>query len=642
MKSSSSATLPMVVGAAAAFTFAIASVALAAPFNMTLKPSSTTSVSAPPFGPPSNSAVADEIDTTVVGDDADGGDGGDDALEDGGKLVNRSIARAHGGGSKSGGSGKAKSNPEMVRSFAGLNFFQQRFANGGNQFSVEPPDQALCVGNGFVLSSVNDVLRVWDTAGNAKTGAIDLNTFYGYAPAIIRTGPNAGQRGPSITDPVCLFDADTQRWFHVVLTLDHVGTTAALSGTNHLDIAVSATADPTGAWVVYKLPVQNNGTQGTPNHQCSLGFCLGDYPHIGADASGLYLTTNEFSVFGGGFYGAQIYALGKHALASLAASVPVVLINTGDPDIPFPGFTVWPAQSPGTSYATENGGTEYLMSSLAVFEDSGESNQILVWGLGNTQSLDTATPALSLDIKAVTTIGYGVPPSSNQKAGDTPLRSCLADTATNCFSAIAGATGRANNAIYRLDSNDSRMQQVTYANGRLWGALDTGVNVTGDVGANGVQVTRAGIAYFVLNPGAGKVVQQGLVALKGNNVTYPAIGVLNNGRGVMAFTLVGNDYFPTAAYVALDAKAGAGDIHVAAAGAGPADGFSGYRPLTAPPRPRWGDYGAAASDGNTIWFASEYIGQTCTYAAYLLDATCGGTRGALGNWGTRITQVTLN
>jgi hypothetical protein len=24
--------------------------------------------------------------------------------------------------------------------------FHQRFANNGNQFSVEPPDQALCVG----------------------------------------------------------------------------------------------------------------------------------------------------------------------------------------------------------------------------------------------------------------------------------------------------------------------------------------------------------------------------------------------------------------------------------------------------------------------------------------------------------------
>src|SRR5690242_16461083 len=38
--------------------------------------------------------------------------------------------------------------PGLTQSFHGLDGFDQRFANGGNQFSVEPPDQALCVGNG--------------------------------------------------------------------------------------------------------------------------------------------------------------------------------------------------------------------------------------------------------------------------------------------------------------------------------------------------------------------------------------------------------------------------------------------------------------------------------------------------------------
>ena len=45
------------------------------------------------------------------------------------------------------------------------------------------------------------------------------------------------------------------------------------------------------------------------------------------------------------------------------------------------------------------------------------------------------------------------------------------------------------------------------------------------------------------------------------------------------------------------------------------------------------------TDGSTIWLASEYIAQTCTYADYLLDPTCGHTRKALANWATRITQV---
>jgi hypothetical protein len=47
--------------------------------------------------------------------------------------------------------------------------------------------------------------------------------------------------------------------------------------------------------------------------------------------------------------------------------------------------------------------------------------------------------------------------------------------------------------------------------------------------------------------------------------------------------------------------------------------------------------------GNSVWIASEYIGQTCTFAQY--NATpfgrCGGTRTALGNWDTRISQVSV-
>ena len=72
----------------------------------------------------------------------------------------------------------AGSNPELNFSFDGLNHFDQRFgANNGNQFSLEPPDQALCVGNGFVVEAVNSVIRVWDTDGDVLTGVQDLNTF---------------------------------------------------------------------------------------------------------------------------------------------------------------------------------------------------------------------------------------------------------------------------------------------------------------------------------------------------------------------------------------------------------------------------------------------------------------------------------
>ena len=81
----------------------------------------------------------------------------------------------------------AGSNPELKLGIDGLNHFDQRFgANNGNQFSLEPPDQGLCVGNGYVVETVNSVIQVWDTNGHALTGVGDLNTFFGYPAAIDR------------------------------------------------------------------------------------------------------------------------------------------------------------------------------------------------------------------------------------------------------------------------------------------------------------------------------------------------------------------------------------------------------------------------------------------------------------------------
>ncbi len=558
--------------------------------------------------------------------------------------INRSIARHSGRGEDVNEGRRSKSNPTLKLSFDALKFRDQRLANGGNQFSVEPPDQALAVGNGYVLEAVNNVLRIWDTTGAPQTSPIDLNTFYGYSAAINRT---TGARGPSLTDPVAYFDTDTQRWFVVVLTLDHVGTTASLTGKNHLDIAVSDGPTPLGSWTIYKLPVQNDGTDGTPNHLCPGGPCLGDYPHIGADANGIYLTTNEFPLFAGGFTGAQVIAISKAGLVS-GGPATFVQFNTGDPqylldlgaDGQVPGFTVWPATSPGGGHDEEDRegrrrGTEYLLSSNAVFTDSGSDNRIRVWALTNTASLSGDGSGVQLLHTTVGVNTYSVPPRSAQKAGDYPLGQCL--SSPTCRPNIAGGAASPHPEGL-LNSNDSRMQQVVFANGKLWGALDTGAVVAG--------VNQASIAWYVIRPQLhddklkAKSVINGILALANTNLTYPAVAVTPSGRGVIGFTLVGPDNFPSAGYAGIDAIAGAGEVHIAAAGLGPQDGFTEY-PDVGGSRPRWGDYGAAVADGNNIWIANEYIGQTCNLAEYVAApfGSCSATRTSLGNWGTRISKI---
>ena len=198
----------------------------------------TTTPQAAPLGVTANGQL--EIDGATAEKDS-----GNDAV--GFTTINRGMGKGrHGHGDRSDDKYPHDDHNAVKASFDGLNFHDQRFANNGNQFSVEPPDQGLCAGNGYVLESVNDVLRVFDTKGNPLIGVVDLNTFYGYAAAINRAGKPVTY-GPSITDPSCYFDQDTQRWFQLALTLDRASpTSTALSGKNHLDLAVSNTAESIG------------------------------------------------------------------------------------------------------------------------------------------------------------------------------------------------------------------------------------------------------------------------------------------------------------------------------------------------------------------------------------------------------------
>lgn len=526
--------------------------------------------------------------------------------------------------------------PQLLGSFDGLNHRQSRLANGGNQFSTEPPDQGLCVGNGFVLESVNTVLRVYDTAGNALTGAVDFNTFYGYPPAINRT---TGRYGQYIYDPSCLYDSATGRWFAVTSSFAVKPDTGDFTGQTFLELAVSQTSDPTGAWTIYHLDTTNDGGN------CP---CLPDYPQIGADANGFYIATNSFPVFANGYNTAFIYAFPKKALASGASSVPLEVFQTQDP-LGNPGFTVRPSVSPDAAFSRVAGGTEYFISSLAVNYDSGLDNRLVVWALTNTRLLNQIAnplaPRPKLSSKVVTINPYGVPEPVDQKAGDFPLGQCINDTTLDtplgkgCWRYLFTKEPAHDEKLAQLDSSDTRVFRVTYLNGQLWGTLGTALSVGGK--------QKAGVAWFVLEPQLKttgvevSVANQGYVGVLNNNLIYPTLAVNKSGKGIISFTLVGVDYYPSLAFVGVNAQ-GTGAVQIVKEGLGPQDGFSGYKAYGNPPRPRWGDYGAATPDeqGN-IWFAQEYIGQTCTLAQYASApfGSCGGTRTTLANWGTRIGQA---
>ena len=442
----------------------------------------------------------------------------------------------------------------LLANFDGTSSLDSAITNFGAEF--EPPDQGLCAGNGFVVDMVNSAYRVYDTKGNTLAGPFNINK------------PFHDGFKQFTSDPRCHFDAATNTWFAVILFLNDPFTAS------RLDIAV--TSDPTKDWNVFRINTTHKGGPGCP--------CFGDQPTLGIDGSNIYVTTNEFSINGPEFNGAQIYAIDKSDLVANAKRTHFVH---------FTNLFIGGAQAASVQPALTTGSpaAEYFLSSLD--PDGTGDNRIGVWALTNTSAVGSGDmPTLSSVV--LNSEAYSIPPPAAQK----------------------GATST-------LDSDDDRMQQVQFIGGEIWGALGTSLRPAGDT------ADRAAAAWFRVKPRlegstlrSARFTGQGYVQSKGEYVINPAIQADGDGHAVVAFTLTSAHRFPSAAYALLGEESAFGSPIVAAAGTGPYDVNA----------TRWGDYSWAVLDpsGTSVWLATEYI-----------PAAASQTTDGRRNWGTRVFQVGL-
>jgi hypothetical protein len=445
----------------------------------------------------------------------------------------------------------------LVTKFNGVSSLDSAVTNFGLEF--EPPDQGLCVGNGFVVEPVNSAFTIYHTNGSVVAGPFNVNVLF-----------NEGLT-EFTSDPRCYFDKSTNTWFATILFISSDNTIG------RTDLAVNTSGDPTTTWTVYHIDGTDVGGPGCP--------CFGDQPLLGIDQNNVYISTNEFSILGPEFNGAQIYAISKSELVALSTSVNIV--HFGNLGI---GGTIAASVQPAISFG--NPLAEYFMNSL---DPNGTfDNRIGVWAMTNSQAVSLGgIPTLSSVV--ITSEPYGLPPGAEQK-GTSIL----------------------------LDSGDDRMQQVQYMKGYLWGELTTSVTIPNDT------ARRAGAAWFKVRPQlnasgdliqTAKTVNQGYVVSLGNNLIYPAIQAGPDGTAAIVMTLAGPNYFPSVVYTVLQRKRDAfGSIHVALDGTGPYD----------PTATRWGDYSWAIldPDTNTFWMATEYIPPK---SSQTLDG--------LRNWGTGVIEV---
>ncbi len=139
-----------------------------------------------------------------------------------------------------------------------------------DQGGIEPPDPWIAVNASYVVQPVNINIRI-----STRSGA-PVSTFPSWLLFALPT-----EQFPS--DARILWDAVHGRWVASTLSFLDDGNPADLYQDNYLNLAISETADPLGAWSVYAL---------------SYGDKLPDYPGLASSSDKIALTSNQFETVG--------------------------------------------------------------------------------------------------------------------------------------------------------------------------------------------------------------------------------------------------------------------------------------------------------------------------------------------------------
>jgi hypothetical protein len=551
-------------------------------------------------------------------------------------------------------------------------------------FDVEPADQGLCAGNGYVVEANNiGEILVFNTALQRASSVIPLDTLMD----LTSRGWSSGG------DISCVYDHDNGgHWIFTEIVSasteanqgPYGGCFAGLANTCYEGIAVTVGSDPFGPYNVYFLNANYNPSE--PGYP----YLFNDFAKIATSRDALLIFYDEFPQvtpgFGGGsFNGAQEFAIDKNAL-ELGLRVTdhgipnpafnVAIENMGllptpngscgaDDQFQLPGIACWfaaiPAHPPDpTQYDNSHGGSAFLLATLDFF-NLGDS-RIAIFDWTGLESLNSPSCSSCSQIqfggqlfsKAPFYFGEGF--LAGQKNGPVPL-------GDECGAAglSVGSPPPASCPENGIATNGDFMTQVSQAQGQVWGATTTAIIQT--FASSGTSEVHQGAVYWTFGTdsfdtsGIFTLTNAGYVSPIHGDLEFPSIAAEGfsfqdggNGGAIMAFTLSGSSgskaVYPSTAYGRLSSASNGllkSLVNVVDQGQSPEDGFLEYQGYPGPTGPRWGDYSNAIylPGSGRIYFATNYIEYpNCTGAEFtVIVGTCGGTRDGFANWGTSVNFV---
>ena len=463
--------------------------------------------------------------------------------------------------------------------FSALGGVQQASTKGG--VDLEPPDQGLCAGGGYVMEFVNNALAIYNQSGAQLLSPVASTSAF------------LQPKTAFMSDPRCYYDAPTKHWFYQEFVVGTLNSSGQVVTPSTQFLAVSETADPTGTYTIYSFPTTDASTAGCP--------CFGDYDELGADNNGIYITTDEFGIASSAYNGVIVYAVSKETLELAAnGTVPLPPVFgyrlTSDP-FGLPYIVAPTSTPPGAKFAPN---TEYFVESNS---NAQSDNRLVVYALNNTSVLATpgVTTPPALYRTTVLAEPYSFPGDAAQKAGPRPLGT-----------SVQGPAGG-------LQADFNAVMEPMYVNGQIYAQLDT-ATLSGSDDA---------VDWFIIKPKLGTgltatVPHEGIVEVKGTSLLYPYTAVNSAGVGYLLFSLSGPSSYPSPGYITYNTDGPTGSVMVATPGAAPEDSFTCYAAFVGPTYGgcRWGDYSMGAVMGGRVFMATEMVPN--------------GFRDTYTNWGTYI------
>jgi hypothetical protein len=413
----------------------------------------------------------------------------------------------------------------------------------GNVDGVLPPDPSGEAGPNHYVQAVNLSFAVWNKSGTLLKGPVNMSSLWSAAGGVCST-TNDG-------DPIVQYDHLEDRWLLSQFALPNFP-----YGAFYQCIAVSKTADPTGAYHLYTFKISNSK--------------MNDYPKFGVWPDGYYMAVNQFKqgTLGWGGQGVVAFERAKMLTGAAARMIYFDLYNT---DANLGGMLPSDLDGPAPPAGTPN--------YFAVMDDDAwgySPDQLQIWKF----TANWSNPRKSKFVKevALTTAAFD---------------SDLCGYARNCIPQPGGVAvdSLSDRLMYRLqfryDAATSRYSLVS--------------NHTVDVGDF---ADHAGIRWFELRKvgaGAWTIHQQGTHAPDSDHRTVGSVAMDAAGNLVLGYSVMSTATYPSVRVTHRCAGDPLGTMRAETTlvtGSGVQSHSSG----------RWGDYSQMSLDptDGSFWYTQEY------------------------------------